>query len=321
MRPLRPRLLLLSISFLFFLAANAAAQGVIVPGPCRRCPEQPRPITLPRSLPVKSIKIDTRITSQVATTHVEQIFRNDTGATLEGIYFFPIPEQASITEFAMWEGDRRLVGEVRPLVIPGHHRRRRTAPARRADCEPRVSVVITAYNEERDLAAKLENTLALDYPEELLEVIVASDCSTDRTSDVTRGFAGVNLLTNTDKHGKLRGLRVVEVPIVFRERVAGFPVRVEVLSRFRSEAEQREIVKADFGAHVVKVFNNIQADHLLTALETGEEPPNSGEDNAAFNVFVRDVQANTTTFVSRASGAWQPVSTAMITRESICGKK
>jgi len=113
MRPVRPGLFLLSISFLFFLAANAAAQGVIVPGPCRRCPERPRPITLPRSLPVKSIKIDTRISSQVATTHVEQVFRNDTDAVLEGIYFFPIPEQASITEFAIWEGDRRLVGEVR----------------------------------------------------------------------------------------------------------------------------------------------------------------------------------------------------------------
>lgn len=68
---------------------------------------------LPRSLPIKSIKIDTKIVSQVATTHVEQVFRNDTDATLEGTYFFPIPEQASITEFAIWDGDRRLVGEVR----------------------------------------------------------------------------------------------------------------------------------------------------------------------------------------------------------------
>ena len=95
---------------------TASAQGIIVPGPCRRCPPPIRempPITLPRSLPVKSIKIDTRISSQVATTHVEQIFRNDTNATLEGTYFFPIPESASIAEFAIWEGDQRLVGEVR----------------------------------------------------------------------------------------------------------------------------------------------------------------------------------------------------------------
>jgi Ca-activated chloride channel family protein len=73
----------------------------------------PRPVPLPRALPVKSIKIDTKISAQVATTHVEQIFRNDTDATLEGTYFFPIPETASITEFAIWEGDQRLVGEVR----------------------------------------------------------------------------------------------------------------------------------------------------------------------------------------------------------------
>ena len=91
----------------------ASAQGVIVPGPCQRCPEFPRPTVLPRSLPIKSIKIDARISSQLATTHVEQVFRNDTNATLEGTYFFPIPETASIVEFAIWEGDRRLVGEVR----------------------------------------------------------------------------------------------------------------------------------------------------------------------------------------------------------------
>jgi Ca-activated chloride channel homolog len=107
--------LLLLLSILSGLAGLASAQGIIVPGPCRRCPE-PRPITpitLPRSLPIKSIRIDTKISSQVATTHVEQVFRNNTGATLEGTYLFPIPESASIAEFAIWDGDRRLVGEVR----------------------------------------------------------------------------------------------------------------------------------------------------------------------------------------------------------------
>ncbi|HUQ30771.1 MAG TPA: VIT and VWA domain-containing protein, partial [Pyrinomonadaceae bacterium] len=95
------------------LAGVASAQGVIVPGPCRRCPTPPRPVTLPRALPVKSININTKIAGQVATTHVEQIFRNDTDAVLEGTYMFPIPESASIVEFAIWDGDRKLVGEVR----------------------------------------------------------------------------------------------------------------------------------------------------------------------------------------------------------------
>lgn len=112
---------LLFVSLLFVLVSFASsspaiAQGVIVPGPCNRCPRLPRPlppVTLPRTLPIKSIKIDTKIVSQVATTHLEQVFRNDTDATLEGTYLFPIPESASIVEFAIWDGDRRLVGEVR----------------------------------------------------------------------------------------------------------------------------------------------------------------------------------------------------------------
>jgi len=112
--PTRLIRLFLLISVFSTLATIANAQGIIVPGPCRRCPDIPRPLPpLPRSLPIKSIKIDTTISSQVATTHVEQIFRNDTGATLEGTYLFPIPESASIAEFAIWDGDRRLVGEVR----------------------------------------------------------------------------------------------------------------------------------------------------------------------------------------------------------------
>ncbi|HZH32179.1 MAG TPA: VIT domain-containing protein [Pyrinomonadaceae bacterium] len=99
--------------FFAFSAGLARAQGIIVPRPCETCPRPPRPAQLPRALPVKSIKLDTRISAQVATTHVEQIFRNDSDATLEGTYFFPIPETASVSEFAIWDGDRRLVGEVR----------------------------------------------------------------------------------------------------------------------------------------------------------------------------------------------------------------
>jgi Ca-activated chloride channel family protein len=44
---------------------------------------------------------------------VEQVFRNDNDFMMEGTYLFPIPESASIAEFAIWDGDRRLVGEVR----------------------------------------------------------------------------------------------------------------------------------------------------------------------------------------------------------------
>ncbi|HJQ35016.1 MAG TPA: VIT and VWA domain-containing protein [Pyrinomonadaceae bacterium] len=105
--------LLFGLVIIALVSATADAQGIIVPGPCERCPERPRPIPLPNALPVKSIKIDVKVAAQVATTHVEQVFRNDTDAVLEGSYIFPIPESASVAEFAIWDGDRRLVGEVR----------------------------------------------------------------------------------------------------------------------------------------------------------------------------------------------------------------
>src|SRR5260221_13143765 len=59
----------------------------------------------------------------------------------------------------------------------------------RGEFEPKVSIIITAYNEGRDLRAKLDNTLALDYPRELLEIIFASDCSPERTDEIARSFA------------------------------------------------------------------------------------------------------------------------------------
>ena len=75
---------------------------------------------------------------------------------------------------------------------------------RRGEYRPTVSVIITAFNEERALAAKLENTLALDYPRDLLEVIVASDCSTDRTDEIAKEFAlrGVKLHRQPERLGK-----------------------------------------------------------------------------------------------------------------------
>jgi Ca-activated chloride channel family protein len=100
--------------FLFTLAAQA--QGIIIPRPCPR-PEVrcPPPMEIPqRPLKVKSIRFTAKITDQVAVTHVEQVFENDTPYLLEGVYFFPLPDNVSITEFVMWDGDKRLVGEARP---------------------------------------------------------------------------------------------------------------------------------------------------------------------------------------------------------------
>ncbi|MEP7212131.1 MAG: VIT and VWA domain-containing protein [Acidobacteriota bacterium] len=107
---------LFCIAFAFVAFVQIApAQGVIVPIVCitRPCRPMPQPRPLPNVLPVKSINLDTKIVGQVATTHVVQVFRNDTPYTLEGTYFFPIPEAASIVEFSIYENGKKLVGEVR----------------------------------------------------------------------------------------------------------------------------------------------------------------------------------------------------------------
>src|SRR5262245_27411077 len=104
-----------SLIGMLLFAAAAEAQGIIIPRLCPR-PEIrcPPPMEVPqRPLKVKSIRFGAKITDQVAVTRVEQVFENDTPYLLEGVYFFPLPDNVSITEFAMWDGDKRLVGEAR----------------------------------------------------------------------------------------------------------------------------------------------------------------------------------------------------------------
>jgi cellulose synthase/poly-beta-1,6-N-acetylglucosamine synthase-like glycosyltransferase len=54
---------------------------------------------------------------------------------------------------------------------------------------PSVSLIIAAYNEEESIGRRLRNALAMDYPREALEIIVASDGSTDRTEAIVELFA------------------------------------------------------------------------------------------------------------------------------------
>jgi cellulose synthase/poly-beta-1,6-N-acetylglucosamine synthase-like glycosyltransferase len=69
---------------------------------------------------------------------------------------------------------------------------------------PTVSILIAAYNEEKDIHEKLDNTLALDYPKEKIEIIVGSDGSSDRTSEIVSRFSdkGVKLLDFKQNRGK-----------------------------------------------------------------------------------------------------------------------
>lgn len=84
----------------------------------------------------------------------------------------------------------------------------RSRPTVTAPIEPRVTLVIAAYNEEKVIAEKLVNSLALDYPREKLEILVVSDGSTDRTHALASGFAprGVIAIHEPARRGKTAAL-------------------------------------------------------------------------------------------------------------------
>lgn len=62
----------------------------------------------------------------------------------------------------------------------------RPRPVAQADVLPSMTIVIAAHNEEGVIAAKVANSLGLDYPAGRLEVLICSDGSTDRTEEIVR---------------------------------------------------------------------------------------------------------------------------------------
>lgn len=91
-----------------------------------------------------------------------------------------------------------------PLLLLILSKVRRAPPVAKADITPSVSLIIPAYNEESAIARKIENSLALDYPMDRLEIIVASDGSTDRTTEIVQRYRarGVKLVALDSNGGK-----------------------------------------------------------------------------------------------------------------------
>jgi Ca-activated chloride channel family protein len=107
----RPLLSLVIAAFILSLQPRAVAQGILIPENTRWAPF-PMPVAGPHPLIVKSLRIETRIKGQVATTRVHQTFYNDLNFTVDGTFFYPLPEDATFVDFTTWDGDRKLRGEV-----------------------------------------------------------------------------------------------------------------------------------------------------------------------------------------------------------------
>ncbi len=88
------------------LAAAPAlrADGFIIPNP--------RPGQKIPPLSVRSHRVKVDIVDQVARTSVDQVFVNHFGRDIEGTYLFPVPEGASVSDFALFVGEKRVEGEI-----------------------------------------------------------------------------------------------------------------------------------------------------------------------------------------------------------------
>lgn len=108
----------------------ALADGIIVSDPpfacppCRGsdCPVAPEPPVCPLQdcgcpspyapLVVESLRVAVTVEAQVAVTRVEQVLRNDGPDVVEGVFYFPLPADAAVTDFRLWMDGEPIAGEV-----------------------------------------------------------------------------------------------------------------------------------------------------------------------------------------------------------------
>lgn len=116
-----------ALIIILLASINIFGQGIITPRRHKAAKEKAADTTqpalpeqgektlkpLPGALPVSSIKINLQIEGQLATVRVAHLFRNETDEMLEGTYYFPVPESATLLEFAVYDGDEKRTGRVK----------------------------------------------------------------------------------------------------------------------------------------------------------------------------------------------------------------
>jgi cellulose synthase/poly-beta-1,6-N-acetylglucosamine synthase-like glycosyltransferase len=109
--------------------------------------------------------------------------------------------------------------------------RLRGRPVRKGAFVPRVSIIVAAHNEETVIERRLENLLALDYPAELLEIVVASDASTDETDALVEAVA--------EREPRVRLLRCPRGGKVAAQNLAVRQTEAEILAFSDANAQWR----------------------------------------------------------------------------------
>lgn len=134
---------------------------------------------------------------------------------------------------------------------------------RRGDVWPSVSLIIAAFNEENAIELKIKNSLELNYPRRRLEIIVASDCSTDQTNQIVESYRdqGVILVKQTQRKGKTAALNAV-LPYA-RGEILLFTDATAILDRDCLKKMVRNFVDTEVGCvSPVMVYEPQQSNHI-----------------------------------------------------------
>ncbi len=130
----------------------------------------------------------------------------------------------------------------------------RARPARKGDGLPSVTLIVAAHNEEAVIERRIENLRALDYPAELLTVVVTSDASTDKTEELAER-AGARVVRNP------RGGKVAAQDHAVREATSDVVAFTDANSTWAPDA-LRTLVRVFADPDVAYVCGrlNVQAD-------------------------------------------------------------
>ncbi len=169
---------------------------------------------------------------------------------------------------------------------------------------PSISIIVGCYNEEARIAAKLNDCLALRYPGEKLEILVASDGSNDRTEQIVEEFTAreprIQLLRSAGRAGK-SGV----------QNLAAARARGDILLFTDAETETRP----DLLEQLAEDFADTNVGLVAPVVQFGrfDDPVSKGQGSYwRFELFLRQLESDLG-ILATASGA-----ALAVRRESFC---